>query len=541
MTEIITILSLAAVGVVASAFISGGAKNKKTASLWSAAGVLWSAFAGVAVLFCKNAIKEILLKKSPHLAFMTGDITIPLHIMVKLGMTVFVCGLILFLWSYNCRKNNSKWYWAVLWNIGIAFLAGHLLFLPQYYGIAAWVNFFVTAKQDVFSLDISMFPAFYIMIAVNLIAALLWLWYTLKAAKYSWKNNLIFAGCFTGFTVFLWLSAWGIGSWAKNTMDTTAAELGITPLSVPMHEPDELKALVDQDFYTRHSKYNPPRSGRYNWKTDTIPADEKKYTMKFFSSSELEEYLKSLKKSVVYAANKDTLYLSTLQHFRSLVRHRADIAELYFRTNQKEKVLPELLKYPELDRLIPADTPHLICELVRTAGRWIWIDALIQYGPEDKAHLSTYRELLDWSKSWQVHLPHEAGFYLALPVEVKGKVAAFFYTPYLNTTKYRGFSEAVNRIPALKKLEQQEFISENGMYAKAAKRQRLGIVLSQTALALKLFKIEKGEYPQKLSELVPRYLPKEYVSPYTGKKLNYILKDGFFTLASDDRTITSKR
>ena len=97
MTEIITILSLAAVGVVASAFISGGAKNKKTASLWSAAGVLWSAFAGVAVLFCKNAIKEILLKKSPHLAFMTGDITIPLHIMVKLGMTVFVCGLILFL------------------------------------------------------------------------------------------------------------------------------------------------------------------------------------------------------------------------------------------------------------------------------------------------------------------------------------------------------------------------------------------------------------------------------------------------------------
>mgnify|MGYP003523473649 CR=1 FL=1 len=55
------------------------------------------------------------------------------------------------------------------------------------------------------------------------------------------------------------------------------------------------------------------------------------------------------------------------------------------------------------------------------------------------------------------------------------------------------------------------------------------------------FKIEKGEYPQKLSELVPRYLPKKYVSPYTGKKLNYILKDGFFTLASDDRTITSKR
>ena len=263
--------------------------------------------------------------------------------------------------------------------------------------------------------------------------------------------------------------------------------------------------------------------------------------MKFFTSPELETHLESLKKSAAYAANKDTLYLSTLQNFRSLVRHRADIAELYFRSNQKEKILPELLKYPELDRLIPADTPHLICELVRTAGRGIWSETLIQYGPEDKAYLATYRELLDWSKGWQVHLPHEAGFYLTFPVEVKGKVAAFFHIPCLNTFKYRGFSDAVARIPLLKKLEQQEFISENGMYAQAAKRQRLGIILGQTALALKLCKIEKGEYPQKLSELIPCYLPKEYVSPYTGKKLNYILKDGFFTLSSDDRTITSKR
>jgi hypothetical protein len=416
-----------------------------------------------------------------------------------------------------------------------------LLFLPQYYGIAAWINFFVSPKQDVFSLDLSMLPAFHVMLAVNLLGALLWLWHTLKTEKHSWKNILIFAGSFTGFVCLVWLSAWCAGGWAKKSVDTKAAALGITPSRVAANEPAELKSLGDREFYSKHPKYNPPRSGKYDWKKDTIPADEKAYTMKIFTSPELETYLTDLKKSAAYIAKTDVQYLSPLQHFRSLVRHRADIAELYFRTNQKEKVLPELLKYPELDRLIPADTPHLICELVRTAGRWIWIEALIQYGPEDKTHLSTYRELLDWSKSWQVHLPHEAGFYLALPVEVKGKVAAFFYTPYLNTTKYRGFSEAVNRIPALKKLEQQEFISENGMYAKAAKRQRLGIVLSQTALALKLFKIEKGEYPQKLSELVPRYLPKEYVSPYTGKKLNYILKDGFFTLASDDRTITSKR
>ena len=541
MAELIIILVLAFIGVLISAFMAGGSEKRKNALLWGAGGVLLSALTGGALFFCKGAIKGILLKQKPHLSFMAESINIPWQIMLQLGMIVFSCGIILSLWSYNCRKNSSKWYRALLWTLGVAFLIGHLFFLPQYYGIAAWINFFVSPKQDVFSLDLSMLPAFYVMLAVNLLGALLWLWHTLKTKKHSWKNILVFAGSFTGFVCLVWLSAWCAGGWAKKSVDTKAAALGITPSRVAANEPAELKSLVDREFYSKHPKYNPPRSGKYDWKKDTIPADEKAYTMKFFTSPELETYLTDLKKSAAYISKTDVQYLSPLQHFRSLVRHRADIAELYFRTNQKEKVMPELLKYPELDRLIPADTPHLICELVRTAGRWIWIEALIQYGPEDKTHLSTYRELLDWSKSWQVHLPHEAGFYLALPVEVKGKVAAFFYTPYLNTTKYRGFSEAVNRIPALKKLEQQEFISENGMYAKAAKRQRLGIVLSQTALALKLFKIEKGEYPQKLSELVPRYLPKEYVSPYTGKKLNYILKDGFFTLASDDRTITSKR
>ena len=378
------------------------------------------------------------------------------------------------------------------------------------------------------------------MLAVNLLGALLWLWHTLKTKKHSWKNILVFAGSFTGFVCLVWLSAWCAGSWAKKSVDTKAAALGITPW-VAANEPAELKSLVDREFYSKHPKYNPPRSGKYDWKKDTIPADEKAYTMKFFTSPELETYLDSLKKSAAYIAKTDVQYLSPLQHFRSLVCHRADIAELYYRTNQKEKVLPELLKYPELESLIPADTPFLICELVRTATRNIWINALIQYGPEDKSHLPTYRKLLDWSKSWKVHLPCEAGFYLVYPPEIKGKIAAFFYAPYLNTARYRGFFDAVKRIPALEKLEQAEIISGDGMYAKAAKHQRLGIIMGQIALALKVYKIEHGKYPGKLSELVPNYLPKEYVSPSTGKKLDYSVKVTNFTLVVDGSSITSER
>ena len=541
MAALIIILVLAFIGVLISAFMAGGAEKRKNALLWSAGGVLLSALTGGALFFCKAAIKEILLKQKPHLSFMAENINIPWQIILQLGLTFFFCGIILFLWCFNCRKSSSKWYWALLWTLGVAFLIGHLLFLPQYYGFAAWINFFVSPKQDVFSLDLSMLPAFYVMLAVNLLGALLWLWHTLKTKKHSWKNILVFAGSFTGFVCLVWLSAWCAGTWAKKSVDTKAAALGITPFRVAANEPAELKSLGDREFYSKHPKYNPPRSGKYDWKKDTIPADEKAYTMKFFTSPELETYLTGLKKSAAYIAKTDVLYFSPLQHFRSLVRHRADIAELYYRTNQKEKVLPELLKYPELESLIPADTPFLICELVRTATRNIWINALIQYGPEDKSHLPAYRKLLDWSKSWKVHLPCEAGFYLVYPPEIKGKMAAFFYAPYLNTARYRGFFDAVKRIPALKKLEQSEIISGDGMYAKAAKRQRLGIIMGQTALALKVYKIEHGKYPGKLSELVPNYLPKEYVSPSTGKKLDYSVKVTNFTLVVDGSSITSER
>ena len=541
MAALIIILVLAFIGVLISAFMAGGSEKCKNALLWSAGGGLLSALTGGALFFCQGAIKEILLKQKPHLSFMAENINIPWQIILQLGLTFFFCGIILFLWSFNCRKNSSKWYGALLWTLGIIFFIGHLLFLPQYYGIAAWINFFVSPKQDVFTFDLSILPAFYGMLVVNLLGALLWLWHTLKMKKHSWKNILVFAGSFTGSVCLLWLSAWCAGVWAKNAVDTKAAALGISPFRVAEQEPAELKTLVDQEFYSKHPKYNPPRSGKYDWKKDTIPADEKAYTMKFFTSPELETYLTDLKKSAAYIAKTDVQYLSPLQHFRSLVRHRADIAELYYRTNQKEKVLPELLKYPELESLIPADTPFLICELVRTATRNIWINALIQYGPEDKSHLPTYRELLDWSKSWQVHLPCEAGFYLVYPPEIKGKIAAFFYAPYLNTARYRGFFDAVNRIPALKKLEQAEIISGDGMYAKAAKRQRLGMIMAQIALALKVYKIEHGKYPDKLSELVPNYLPKEYVSPSTGKKLDYSVKVTNFTLVVDGSSITSER
>jgi len=52
-------------------------------------------------------------------------------------------------------------------------------------------------------------------------------------------------------------------------------------------------------------------------------------------------------------------------------------------------------------------------------------------------------------------------------------------------------------------------------------RNEARIGLAQLALALKIFKAEKGKYPDRLAELVPHILPKLPQDPFTGKDFVY--------------------
>ena len=545
MTTLLYLLIATVTGTGFAALMAGGYTARKKTMLWSAGGILWALSGGIAAFFQKKTIEVIVLKKAPFLT----NITIPNFTMLMIGLGVFACGIMLFPYIFNCRKNSTKWYWAILWSAGLIFFLHYILFMPGYYGTGTWLKLAGLLPESPRLTEILV--PFSVWAAWLFTATILWTWHTLKTVKHSWKNILIFAGGVTGFTAALWLSAWGAGAWAEKAMKSQAAKSAIAPCRV--YNGDH-PAFAGDDFYTKYPKYQPPRSGKYDWSKNAIPADEKEFTLKFFTSPELEKYLEELQKQVS-SHDKNALEISQLNHFRSLVRHRADIAELYSHSNQYEKILPELLKYPALDTLIPADTPFLICELVRTVNRKIWLEALLQFGPEDKQYLPHYRKLLEWCKNWQIRLPSEAGMYLTEPPADKKGLAAFFYTPYLRALRYRGFREAITRIPDLKKMRQLDVIPGNGHFANAARTQRQMIVLGRTALALKIYLIEHGKLPEKLSALVPHYLEKEYVSPQTGQKLTYRVKDiswcyevngvhslaarSCFTLSADDKTLTS--
>ena len=74
-----------------------------------------------------------------------------------------------------------------------------------------------------------------------------------------------------------------------------------------------------------------------------------------------------------------------------------------------------------------------------------------------------------------------------------------------------------------------------GLMAGKAEKPGSAAVWSQagSAIALKLYRIEHGKYPGKISELVPEYLPKEFCSPKDGKPLSYSVKNGEFSLSAD--------
>ena len=533
-------------GVLTAALLAGRSDTRKEALLWSSGGVLWSLAAAVTVFFMKSAVREIALQRMPGMADvhrLIPEIAIPDTLMFYFGAWTLVSAVTVFLLVFNCRRNSGKWYWAVLWSIGLTFFFGHLVFMPYFYGVATWLTLIGVQKGvDFFQPVNATLPAGCAMLLISLAAVALWTWYTVKKDKSSWKNILIFSGVCTGAIGILWLSAWGVGIWAAKEVDRKAAELEITPWQVADSEPPGLKNPELDNFYTRHVKYNPPRSGRYNWSRNEIPAEEKEYTLKFFDSPELEAYLELLTESSAYLKQKDAIYFSALQLYRSLVRHRADKAELYYRSGRIDKVVPELLKYPELETLIPADTPFLLHELVRTATRWLWVEAVVQYAPDDKKYSGTYRKLLEWSRTWQVHVPHEAGFYLNMHMapSIKGAVK-IFYAPLENAVRYRGFSDAVKRMPELEKLQKMEVFSRHDLFSKNAATQQQVIALGRTALALKLYRVQHGKYPEKLSELVPVYLPKVYRSAWSGKEFIYTVKDGNFTLTSDKRSISSQR
>jgi len=509
----------------------GREEGGKRLLLWSAGALVWSAAAGIALFYMKGTLREILFYVSPDMRFLPlSTRTEILDALGRhLGIMLFLAAAAVFMLSFNVFRNEKRRYWPLLWIAG-ELLLFYGLFPMLFCGFSAWMNLFEFREVEFYEARESYLPSFYAVFLTYAAAAFVWGWVTLQSARSSRKSILIFSGLFAAFSCLLWLSAYAAGVWAEKAVDDKAAQMGIVPLRVKSGYPREPGDPADWNFFRKHPKYQPPFSGRYSWGIDRIPEDVRAETLRLFDSPEMRKRLEALERVVSFGlSRKREVYLSVLQSYRGLIREIAGRAVLFAVTGQKEKIMPELMKAVELEKRMAPDTPFLIAELVRGAGRFMYMTTFLQFAPDDESALPYCRKMLAWSKSWQVRLPCEAGMALPHP-EQPTNAMSFLYRPCLLTARYRLFFTAIGRIPALAKLERQEVFAGKGVFVTNARKQRWVIVLGRTAAALKLYRARHGRYPARLADLVPGYLEKEYLSPETGKKLAYTLKDGHFTL-----------
>lgn len=429
---------------------------------------------------------------------------------------VLACGV--FLLSFNifgyCRDSKKAVSTLILFMLGSIFSA--LLIFPFSFIVSVWI---VPCKTDFFSIlygDIIL-PALYCTACVLLLLSVEWTVFKRKRKLYQAALKYAAVG------IIFYLAGWLTALNCQRLMTRKAAELKIQKMSFVTSNPPEYEKLRTHDFYRKYPLYSPPLNGVHSWEKNEIDAEKRKFTLGFFDSQAANDLIKEQEKVVSAIDRSENYFLGTAQIFRILTRTYCERAYLFRELKQTDKIIPELMRYIDLDKKITAENQWLINFLVQTACRNIWFNSVIKYAPDNAEYAQDYRKMLDFCKTWQVHLPHEAGFFLgAKEYEKLHGFQRFYCKMLLTTAQCRGFFYAVKKIDELKAVAQQKsFKVINGQFASAAYRQRMNIVEAQISLALKCYRVEKGQYPLKLEELVPEYLTEIPPSPATGSPIFY--------------------
>ena len=437
----------------------------------------------------------------------------------------FISACTLFLLSFNSFRYLKSLRRAFI--TLILFIIGNfLLFLPIFSTCFIWCVWVIPCKTDFFSLsygEVVLYAAYCTFVILLLFSVD---WTVNFRRRKLYQTAVLYAAAGLIFYVAGILTVLN----GQRLMNKKAQKLNIEKMTLLNETPPEYELLRHNKFYQEYPLYSPPFNGVYNWERNEIGAERKKFTLEFFDSQIVHDLILDHEKIVSAIGNHKDYFLGTAQTFRILTRTYCERAYLFRELKKEEKIIPELMRYIDLDKKITAQNPWLINFLVLTACRNIWFNAVIKYAPEKAEYAHFYRKMLDFSKSWQVHLPHEAGFYLGLNEYENLRGAVRFYCkPLLITVQCRGFFHILKIADNLKELEkQQSFKVITGMFASAAYRQRINITEGQILFALKCFRAENGAYPEKLEQLVPQYLEKIPLSPTTDYPIFYRKdSDGF--------------
>ncbi len=567
MIELIVLWSGLGVAAVAAGLVAGSALGKGFRYFWY--GLAVTVLCGLAVLFLAwsdpapiNELVKELLKQSyisePNrlmLAFCRNILS--KTVVLELTGLVVLLAVFLFVISFTCRKKTVNPY-AACGGV-LLFAAVFCLGFPWcFYGLGAFLALFRGNWSDFAAGELVM--AF---LGLTVGMLVVWLVYEFRSEKSGWKRLLIQAGIGLGIYVFCWLAALAVVYPYGCHVRSKLVKMGVKPWSIADELPDAAKPFAEkiQQFRTAHRKMELPFDSVYNWKAGDplgtlVSQDKREYTLKIFDTPEFEAFCAAYEDVLKKGEGAGPVNFPLLNHVRGYARVRGARAALFFETGQEAKILPELMKITKVDTETLANPQCQLDELVRVAIRRIWYASMVRFGPDGPEYAPVYREALALMKSGKVQIPSELGYGLYLldsslrgdysPYESRGRQ----YNAYGRFLGYpvviASCAESAAEMLALEKFrvecERDEvlgvLVKDKGMArsiwmtalkSKASKAQ--GVV----AMALKLYRSEKGEYSTKLAQLVPEYLEAVPVEPHTGKPLIYESDGKTFKLGFPDR------
>ncbi len=522
-----------------------GRKNDKKSFFYGLLGSLVVTLLMVGAFWLGKVVQKLLGDLETVLQFSgTPLLNIHLRLWYKLSLLCGTFGTVIFLAIYNLRRNSAKYYHALFWFFGGGIALSVISSVMVVTILLSNMLLFVTLEEAISSgwLDYTVYfnAALVGWLIVSVGVCAIWTIFVFRSKTSSWKNILKFWGYYLVIVFGLWGISYLNSKIAYKWVQLKAIELNITPRGEGTIDYCQKHTIAAKELNTFDFVfYALPCYSNYDWGKNEVPQDKLEYTLKNFDSPDMQKYLRNLE-DITDCVNNYSVILSVYNRYRELAKLYCSRAILFKLTDEPDKMFVEYMKYVDLDKKIGDNADAYIAILMRTAARSIWVESIVLNGVDDPKYAPYYREILNIAKSWQVCVNDEAGFYLGNDFKSHDKLANFLSRPVVGAFVYRGFSYELSKRPMLEKLEKTEVFDpskklhslENGAY-----KQRKTIVIAQIASALKLYRVEKGFYPESLEKLVPQYLEKLPLNPNVGKDFIYKTDGINFELKADDNYI----
>ena len=462
----------------------------------------------------------------------------PLAAVVLTGIIIGL--LLLFFCVYNAAILFKRWY---------VVLGAALVLLAELWYLSTWLFAALGAVLAAVMEPFFLVAALIYFVLMSVLFAAWAICNTRFAKCRNWRNFAWCAGGFAAGSFLLWgIAALSIYIYTGVMIDRTANSADPRrPLPQELLKRErELRPGSPQGPALHERGIELPLEAVNMWRGrrgKTVSEEAKKRTLEFAASEEGKAFFaRNLELIDLYcriAADGEFVpetSLALLQGYRFAARRCAAQAALAHYRKDAAAILPALEPAEKLEQAIYDHEQALIEGLVRLALTGMRMQMIVGCGPEAPEYAAQYREILKRFLAREAKMPSETGFIRNELARVRRFERGTFTYPketgaYARIVNYpltcaglvyklRQAEREAKLAPGWRKNGKVKPVKGNG--ARGAMRRALECrALYATALALKIYRCEKGEYPASLSALVPEYLDKLPGDPVTGGALRY--------------------